>query len=618
MNALSPAQASAPHPLLEELNQAYLEIHSRKENAFWRDKMALADRVPEEYEERETAFQAFVSNPRHLPALRRELARADLSLQDRKGLQGWQRFFEVHAIEDSAARDLAGKIIAMEGRLGEARGSMKLGYQDPAGGEFTPASSIKLGLLVRTAKDEPLRRAAHRGLQSIEREVLDRGFLDIVRERNRLGRMLGYEDYYDYKVSRNEGFSKRKLFEILGDLESRTRGSAKASVEALERTAGPAAREGWNFMFLTAGDVTTKMDPYFGFETALGRWARSFTALGVRYNGATLTLDLLDRKGKYENGFMHGPVPGFLDRGKYRPARINFTANAIPGQVGSGHRATETLFHEGGHAAHFSNIFMPAPCFSQEYAPTSVAFAETQSMFLDSLVETPAWLVRYARDAAGRPVPAELIRENIAKKQPYKALNLRMMLTVCFAEKAIYEMGEASLTPDNVLKTLREIEADLQFLREGVRPVLSVPHLLSGESSAYYHGYVLAEMAVHQTRRFFMDRDGALVDNPAVGRDLAEHYWKPGNSKTFLEMVEDLTGKPFSAEATVQAVNQPLDKALEEADLASREGGSGGSNVDLDAVIRVTHGDEVIASNEGGKDFQEVEGGFSRWLAARR
>src|SRR5690606_21952106 len=268
-------------------------------------------------------------------------------------------------------------------------------------GEFTPASSIRLGLLMRTSPEEAMRKAAHRGLQSVEKEMLEKGFLEIVRERNKLGRMLGYEDYYDYKVSRNEGFSKRVLFGILDDLEERTREACRKSLDALVGKAGPAAREGFNFLFLTTGDVTSQMDPYFGFEAALGRWGRSFTALGIKYRGATLTLDLLDRKGKYENGFMHGPVPGFVDAGLYRPARINFTANAIPGQVGSGHRALETLFREGGHAAHFSNVPMPAPCFSQEYAPTSVAFAETQSMFLDSFIETPAWLVRYARDSRG-------------------------------------------------------------------------------------------------------------------------------------------------------------------------------------------------------------------------
>ena len=58
--------------------------------------------------------------------------------------------------------------------------------------------------------------------------------------------------------------------------------------------------------------------------------------------------------------------------------------------------------HEAGHAAHFANIAQGSPLFSQERAPTSVAYAETQSMFLDSLVGDAAWRGRYARD---REVP---------------------------------------------------------------------------------------------------------------------------------------------------------------------------------------------------------------------
>ncbi|MEO6094720.1 MAG: M3 family metallopeptidase [Fibrobacteria bacterium] len=607
------------NPLLEELNRTYLKAHFEKEDAFWKDKMALAARVPGDFEKKEIRLQTWISDPKYLPALRAELAKPGLTAEDRIGLQGWMRFFEVHAIENPEAKALANRIVEMEGRLQEARQAMKLGYIDPATGAFTPASSIRLGLLVRTSQDEALRKAAHRGLQTIEREMLDLGFLEIVRERNKLGRMLGYEDYYDYKVKRNEGFSKQVLFDILEDLERSTREACKASIDGLAKASGASAREGWNFLYLTAGDVTSQMDPYFGFGKALGRWGRSFTALGIRYRGATLTLDLLDRKGKYENGFMHGPVPGFMDAGEYAPASINFTANAIPGQVGSGHRATETLFHEGGHAAHFSNILMPSPCFSQEYAPTSVAFAETQSMFLDSFIETPEWLLRYARDEHGMPMPLDLIRENIIKKQPFKAFSLRAMLTVCFAEKAIYEMPDAELVADNVIKTLRGIERDMQFLNEGTRPVLSVPHLLSGESSAYYHGYVLAEMAVHQTRRFFLMRDGALVDNPNIGRDLAEHYWKPGNARTFLEMVQGLTGRPFGADATVEMVNKPLPEALTEVETAQRRnaGAVADRKVDLDAVIRIVHGDELIASNENGESFDDIERVFAAWLLKR-
>lgn len=609
------------HVLLRELNREYMQSHFSKEDAFWKEKMDLSSKQVGAFEKFEISHQHWITNPKYLPQLRQELARPDLSAEDKIGLEGWLRFFTVNAMENSEASELASEIIKMEGRLQEVRQKMNLGYLDPTSKEFVSASSVKLGLMIRTAPDESTRKAAHAGLHSIEREVLANGFLDIVRERNKLGRMLGYEDYYDYKVSRNEGFSKKVLFEILTDLEVKTRAACKASIEKLVAEKGPMAREGFNFLFLTSGDVTKQMDPYFGFETALSRWGKSFSALGIRYRGATLTLDLLDRKGKYENGFMHGPIPGYKEEGHYGPAKINFTANAIPGQLGSGHRATETLFHEGGHAAHFSNILMPAPCFAQEYAPTSVAFAETQSMFLDSFIETPDWLVRYATDAEGKSMPLVLIRESILQKQPFKAFALRSMLTVCFAEKAIYEMQDADLTPENVVKVLRRIEKEFLFLNEGTRPVLSVPHLLAGESSAYYHGYVLAEMAVHQTRRFFLKRDGKLIDNPNVGRDLAEYYWKLGNQKTFLDMVNELTGEAFSADATVEMVSKPLDQALEEAERAFAEGEANKKNknekpnpINLDAVIRLVHGDELIATNENGQSFEAMDLAFSNWL----
>lgn len=342
--------------------------------------------------------------------------------------------------------------------------------------------------------------------------------------------------------------------------------------------------------------------------------------LGIRYNGSELTLDLLSRTGKYENGFMHGPFPGYVDSdqgGKYLPARINFTSLGTPGQIGSGYAELNTLFHEGGHAAHFSNIFMPAPCFSQEFAPTSVAFAETQSMFCDSLVGDADWRARYAKDRAGQSMPEAIIRQGIELKHKYLANQIRQMLVVPYVERAIYEMSESQLTPENTVKVMREIEHEILFLSESPRPTLSVPHLLSGESSAYYHGYVLAEMAVHQTRAFFIKRDGHLLDNPKVGRDLAKHYWKPGNSKTFLELVRSLTGEPFSAQAIVHDVSRDLADAVRDAEASivrERSLPFPQEKIDLGAKISIVHGDERVASNYSGESFEEMDRRFTAWI----
>ena len=43
--------------------------------------------------------------------------------------------------------------------------------------------------------------------------------------------------------------------------------------------------------------MTKKLDPYFPFEQAVEAFGRTFSALGIKYRGGTMTLDLLDRKG---------------------------------------------------------------------------------------------------------------------------------------------------------------------------------------------------------------------------------------------------------------------------------------------------------------------------------
>src|SRR4029078_8179398 len=98
-----------------------------------------------------------------------------------------------------------------------------------------------------------------------------------------------------------------------------------------------------------------------------------------------------------KNGCDHGRVPSWTtETGQWSPAAINFTAEAKPDQVRSGLRAINTLFHEGGHAAHFANGVQNSLCFSQDYPPTSMAYAETQSMFCDHLLQDADWMMRYA------------------------------------------------------------------------------------------------------------------------------------------------------------------------------------------------------------------------------
>jgi hypothetical protein len=49
-----------------------------------------------------------------------------------------------------------------------------------------------------------------------------------------------------------------------------------------------------------------------------------------------------------------------------------------------------------------------------------------------------------------------------------------------------------------------------------------------------------------QTREHFLKGGKRIVDNPEVGKQLTDVYWRPGNSEMFLDLVQRLTGKPLT------------------------------------------------------------------------
>jgi hypothetical protein len=158
------------------------------------------------------------------------------------------------------------------------------------------------------------------------------------------------------------------------------------------------------------------------------------------------------------------------------------------------------------------------------------------------------------------------------------------------------------------------------------RPLLSVPHIISDEASCYYHGYVLAEMSVHQTRAHFLDTYGYIVDNPRVGADLSSTYWRPGNSVPFLDLVEQLTGAPLTGDAWVKALNEDVASVLksEQSDyeaavkaVAAEGGFKETDKIDLQQHMRIIDGDEVLADTATDGSFLLACKTFEAYVADR-
>ena len=259
-------------------------------------------------------------------------------------------------------------------------------------------------------------------------------------------------------------------------------------------------------------------------------------------------------------------MPTYYDAlGQWVPGRINFTAEATPNQVGSGWRALNTLFHEGGHAAHFANVVQNAPCFSQEYAPTSAAYAETQSMFCDSLLDDADWLARYARNADGarhaagpdsrahrqprsrswRSTSGRSPSCRTSKRRCTRCRTRRARLTRCCGWRATRSAASWASPARGRCWRFR---------------ICSTRSRLPRITAICWRTW-----RVYQTRAALLDRLGYLTDNPAIGPLLAEHYWGPGNSVDHSATLRSLTGEGLSARGLADACNQTVDEAWDEA-----------------------------------------------------
>ncbi|MCA6951330.1 M3 family metallopeptidase [Pectobacterium polaris] len=589
------------------LNRDYLAVHQAKEELFWQLYMGTSnDDVSERFSAAESAYKRFISQPQRLAELRTHLATLENSPRDEQqqalshGLQGWYRFFDCNVIEDPQAQALMDEIITAESALYAKRKSYEMTHLD-AKGERVSASLGELLTNQTTNDTEAYRQSSQQALRDLEQWLLQNGFPELISLRNRFARQMGYRNYFDYKVNKTERMTPEQLFAILDPFEEQTREANTRSLKNLADEKGEDALQPWNIRYASAGDVTRQLDPYFPFSASLERWINSFKRLRIGFNGAEMQLDLLVRKGKYENGFMHGPVPPFVQEGKWVPARINFTSLAKPDQIGSGASGINTLFHEGGHAAHFANIRQNAPCFSQEFPPTSMAYAETQSMFCDSLLGDADWLKRYAKNAQGETIPDELIRADISTQQPMRAFSERHILLVPYFEWQLYSWDDEARTPEAMTQLARDTEQRILGISGSPRPTLAIPHLLSMESACSYQGYLLALMAVEQTRSYFLQRDGYLTDNPAIGPDLAQHYWHPGNSVSHDDTLRSLTGEGFNPAYLAQACNLTVDEAWQQAEGMMAQAAARpqpAADFDLSARIRVVDGSRVLADNE--------------------
>ncbi len=193
-----------------------------------------------------------------------------------------------------------------------------------------------------------------------------------------------------------------------------------------------------------------------------------------------------------------------------------------------------------------------------------------------------------------------------------RPLGINGIIFVSNFEKEIYETK--NLTEKKVLDIAKKNFRKYFERSEDSLYALTVPHIYSWESSASYHGYGLAELALSQWREYFYKKYGYIVDNQNVGKEMKK-VWQLAGSKTYNEFVVLATGKKINSEAYLKNATATIPDILNQAKIKIarlEKVKPYTKKVHLNADIHMVHGKKEIANNK--KSFEDMAEKYGKWL----
>ncbi|MBU2695341.1 M3 family metallopeptidase [Pimelobacter sp. 30-1] len=273
-------------------------------------------------------------------------------------------------------------------------------------------------------------------------------------------------------------------------------------------------------------------------------WHEDVTAYEVLRDGAPIGriyLDLHPREGKYKHAAQFTLTDGVA--GEQLPEGVlvcNFSRGLME------HDHVVTLFHEFGHLLHHV-LAGHGDWFRFAGVATEWDFVEAPSQMLEEWAWHADVLRTFATDAAGTPIPGELVAAMRAADDYGKGIYARTQMFYAamsywfHADRADAAAGAPDLTARMI--ELQERYAALPYL-PGTHMFASFGHL-GGYSSAYYT-YMWSLVIAKDLFSAFDESD---LFAPEVAHRYRDRVLAPGGSGDAADLVADFLGRPFAFDA---------------------------------------------------------------------
>ena len=270
-------------------------------------------------------------------------------------------------------------------------------------------------------------------------------------------------------------------------------------------------------------------------------WHEEVATYDVLADGSLLGrihLDLHPREGKYKHAAQFDLVPGI--QGRQLPEGVlvcNFPRGLME------HNDVVTLFHEFGHLVHLVHHVLAGRLAWARFSgvATEWDFIEAPSQMLEEWAWDGDILQSFATNAAGEPIPGQLVAKMRAANEFGKGCHARTQMF--YAALSYQAHGQV---PDDTTAMVRDLQAKYDLFA-----YVPDTHFQAafGHLQGYTSGYYTYMWSLVIAKDLFSTFDADNLFDTEVAHRYRDRILAAGGSKDAADLVEDFLGRPYSFEA---------------------------------------------------------------------